>query len=63
MKMHELRHSAADALFRATGNIVMAQQLPRHGSPATTAAYLHPKRDDLAEALRSLSLNRAERDA
>jgi integrase len=51
---HEMRHSAADAVFRSTGNIVMAQMLLRHESPATTAIYLHPTRDDLAEALRGL---------
>jgi hypothetical protein len=32
----------------------MAQQLLRHESPATTAAYLHPTREDLEAALRSL---------
>jgi hypothetical protein len=50
----ELRHSAADHLWRRTGDIVLAQQLLRHDSPATTAAYLHPTRDDLAAALGAL---------
>jgi site-specific recombinase XerD len=54
MKIHELRHSAADNLWRATGNLILAQQLLRHESPATTAVYLHPNRDDLAAALRAL---------
>ena len=52
--MHEMRHSAADNLYRETGDIGKAQQLLRHKSPATTAGYLHPSMDDLAEALRSL---------
>lgn len=54
IKMHELRHSAGDNLWRETGNIVLAQQLLRHASPATTAGYLHPRREDLRDALREL---------
>jgi integrase/recombinase XerC len=54
MKVHELRHSAADNLWRKTGNLTMAQQLLRHESPATTAKYLHPTREDLDAALRTL---------
>jgi site-specific recombinase XerD len=54
IKMHELRHSAADNLWRATGNLVLAQQLLRHESSATTQAYLHPNRDDLGEALAAM---------
>jgi len=50
--MHELRHSAADNLWRRT--LTHAQKLLRHESPATTAGYLHPRLDDLAEALKSL---------
>lgn len=54
VKMHELRHSAADNLWRQTGNMTLAQQLLRHESPAMTAGYLHPRREDLAAALASL---------
>jgi site-specific recombinase XerD len=54
IKVHELRHSAADNLWRQTGNLTMAQQLLRHESPATTAAYLHPTREDLEAAIRML---------
>jgi integrase/recombinase XerD len=54
IKIHELRHSAADDLWRKSGNLTMAQQLLRHESPATTARYLHPTRDDLEAALKSL---------
>ena len=53
MKLHELRHSAADNLWRSSGNLTMAQQLLRHESPATTAGYLHPTRD-LEAALEAL---------
>jgi site-specific recombinase XerD len=54
MKPHELRHSAADNLWRKTGNLVLASKLLRHESVATTQAYLHPSREDLAEALSAL---------
>lgn len=54
VKIHELRHSAADNLWRQTGNLMLAQQLLRHESVATTQTYLHPSRDDLADALRGL---------
>jgi site-specific recombinase XerC len=51
IEIHELRHSAADELWRITGDIVLAQLL-RHESVATTQAYLHPRREDLLEGLR-----------
>jgi len=54
MKLHELRHSAADNLWRESGNLTMAQRLLRHSSPATTAGYLHPILDDLEAALEAL---------
>lgn len=54
MKMHELRHSAADNLWRGSGNLTMAHRLLRHSSPATTAGYLHPILDDLEAALEAL---------
>lgn len=54
VQIHELRHSAADNLWRQTGNLLLAQQLLRHESVATTQTYLHPNRDDLDAALRSL---------
>ena len=61
VKIHELRHSAADNLWRETGNLLLAQQLLRHSSVATTQAHLHPTRDDLSDALASLKLWRSEK--
>ena len=52
IELHELRHSAADEIWRVTGNIVLAQQLLRHENVSTTQRYLHPTRDDLLAALR-----------
>jgi integrase/recombinase XerC len=54
VEMHELRHSAADNLWRQTGNLLLVQQLLRHESSETTQRYVHPTRDDLSEALRLL---------
>lgn len=54
VKMHEMRHSAADAVYRQRGDVAMAQMLLRHESLSTTQAYLHPTKRDLAETLRAL---------
>ena len=54
VKMHEMRHSAADAVYRERGDVAMAQLLLRHESLSTTQAYLHPTKRDLAETLRAL---------
>lgn len=58
IKIHELRHSAADNLWRETGNLLLVQQLLRHKSVATTQAYLHPSSDDLADALAKMKVVR-----
>lgn len=54
IKMHELRHSAADHLWRGTGNLLLAKEMLRHSSVATTENYLHPTRKDLADAMLAL---------
>jgi site-specific recombinase XerD len=60
IEIHELRHSAADNLWRETGNLLLAQQLLRHESVATTQQYLRPTRDDLDDALAPLHAVRSE---
>ena len=45
--MHQLRHAAADAIYRGTGDKGAAQALLRHRNPATTEVYLHPDVGDL----------------
>jgi integrase len=52
--MHELRHSAAQALYDETGDPVLAQMLLRHSDLKTTRGYLHPTLDRLETALRGL---------
>lgn len=37
--MHELRHTAADTLYRHKRDLVLAQDLLGHSSPATTRRY------------------------
>lgn len=54
VKLHEMRHTAADHVYRQTGDIVRASQLLRHASVATTETYLHPTRRDLADALAAI---------
>lgn len=51
MKLHEMRHTAGDYVYRQTGDIVRASQLLGHKSVVTTQTYLHPTRQDLAAAL------------
>ena len=60
IKTHELRHSAADNLWRETGDLIAAQQLLRHESVKTTQDYLHPSRDDLADTLARLEVVRSD---
>jgi site-specific recombinase XerD len=62
IKTHELRHSAADNLWRETGNLLLAQQLLRHESVQTTQDYLHPTRDDLAAGLARMQVVRLPKD-
>jgi site-specific recombinase XerD len=52
--LHDLRHAAADALYRVTGDIVLAQQLLRHADVRTTRGYLHPGLDRLAAAMKQV---------
>jgi integrase/recombinase XerC len=52
--LHELRHSAAQALYEETGDPVLAQMLLRHADIRTTRGYLHPSLDRLETALQSL---------
>jgi integrase len=52
IKLHELRHSAGDRLWRETGDLIAAKELLRHESVGTTQDYLHPTADDLRARMR-----------
>jgi site-specific recombinase XerC len=60
IKMHELRHSAADNFWRATGDLMLAKELLRHQSVATTQEYLHADRSDPEQALASMQVARSD---
>jgi integrase/recombinase XerC len=60
MPMHELRHTAADHLYRATNDLTAVQLLLGHESVGTTQAYLHPTLEDLDRKLSVVEAGWAE---
>lgn len=52
---HATRHSAVTAVYRATGNLFLAQRFARHASPITTIIYTHPSDEELAAGVRYLT--------
>jgi len=57
-RFHDLRHTAATRMVRATGNLKTAQRLLGHTEISTTSRYAHVTDDDLLEAM-----NRAHGDS
>jgi integrase/recombinase XerC len=53
-RYHHLRHSAVTNVYRATGNLFLAQRFARHASPLTTIIYTHPSDEELYEGVRDL---------
>jgi site-specific recombinase XerC len=51
---HQLRHSSITAVYRAMGNLFVAQRFARHASPLTTIVYTHPSDEELYEGIRDL---------
>lgn len=51
LRLHDLRHTAATRLVRATGNLAAAQKALRHRRITTTMRYAHVTEDDLRAAL------------
>jgi integrase len=49
---HDLRHHAATALLRSTGNLKLVQDLLNHQSVTSSARYAHTSKGDLREGLR-----------
>lgn len=60
---HATRHSAVTAVYRATGNLFLAQRLARHASPITTIIRAHSSDEELAEGVRDLRCWRCCRSA
>lgn len=53
-RWHDLRHTAATRVVRATGNLKVAQVLLGHKSIVTTARYAHAYKRDVIEALEAV---------
>ena len=51
---HSLRHSSVTAVYRASGNLFLAQRFARHASPITTIIYTHPSDEELYAGVRDL---------
>ena len=54
IKMHELRHTAAQELYQLTSDIVLAQQLLRHADIRTTRGYVRGSAERLRSAMAEL---------
>ena len=52
--LHDLRRAAGQPLYDLTGDLLLAKDLLRHESVATTQIYLTPSRTRLEEALNRL---------
>ena len=42
------------AVYRATGNLFLAQRFARHSSPLTTIIYTHPSDEELYAGVKDL---------
>lgn len=51
LRVHDLRHTAGTNVLRATGNLVMAQQLLGHTVIQTTRRYASVTSDELRQGL------------
>jgi site-specific recombinase XerC len=54
VKMHELRHTAARALYESTGDLVLTQHLRRHEEVRTTRGYVRDSLERLRQAQTAL---------
>lgn len=55
LRFHDLRHTAATRMARATGNLKLVQTLLRHADIKTTARYAHATTDDLRIAMEKVA--------
>ena len=54
MKIHRLRHTAVNAFYRETKDMLLTQRFARHSSLLVTAIYLHPTDEDLAQSVKKI---------
>ncbi len=55
LRVHDLRHTAATRMLRATGNLAIVQKMLRHSRITTTTRYAHVADADLLAAMNTAS--------
>ena len=50
---HDLRHTAATRVLRATGNLHIVKRMLRHENIKTTAKYAHSQNDDVLAGMQA----------
>jgi integrase len=55
LRWHDLRHTSATRLLKATGNLVLVQRLLGHASIVTTQRYAHVEIEDVEAGMRQVS--------
>ena len=63
LRFHDLRHTAATRLLRASGNLRLAQVLLGHANIATTTKYAHAMLDDLRAGMEAADAHTATQNA
>ena len=53
LRFHDLRHTAATRMLRATGNLAAVSKALQHTNIRTTQRYAHVLEDDIREAMRA----------
>ena len=62
-RFHDLRHTAATRLLRATGNLAVVQRVLGHSSPTMTLRYAHVEVDDMRAAMEAAARHTAATQA
>jgi integrase len=52
-RFHDLRHTAATRVLRATGNLNVVRRMLRHENIRTTVKYAHSQHDDVLDAMQA----------
>lgn len=59
-RFHDLRHTSATRIVRASGNLKAASKLLGHTDIATTSRYAHVLEDDVRDAMRAAELRNSD---
>lgn len=60
LRLHDIRHTTASRVVRATGNLVAASKILGHKRVTTTQRYAHLSSDDVRAALNAAEQNHAK---